>query len=259
MVKYLVYVHISPNKKYYVGVTSFSNPNIRWKNGYGYTKNKYFFNAIKKYGWDNFKHEIVAKDLTKEEAYNLEKILIKKLKSNDWKFGYNNSSGGEKSRLGVKASPETLEKMRYINLGKHFSEETRRKISEGLKGRPCSEETRLKIRNSQIGKRVSNETRMKLRKSHIGIRQSEETKRKRADANRGKKRSEEIVRKMIENSTSNKKVFNVSTKEIFNSAGEAARKYSLNFSNLCSCCRGERLSCGGYKWKYYEEGDELYE
>ena len=38
-------------------------------------------------------HEIVAENLTKDEAYNFEELLIKKLKSNNPEFGYNMTSG----------------------------------------------------------------------------------------------------------------------------------------------------------------------
>ena len=89
-----VYIHISPSNKYYVGITG-QKPERRWRNGDGYKYNKHFTNAIKKYGWDNFEHEIIASNLTEEEAKNFEKILISKLQSNKSKYGYNRSSGGE--------------------------------------------------------------------------------------------------------------------------------------------------------------------
>ena len=69
---------------------------IRWQNGNGYIYNSYFYNAIKKYGWENISHEIIASNLTEEEACNFEKLLIKKLKSNIRNFGYNLTTGGEK-------------------------------------------------------------------------------------------------------------------------------------------------------------------
>ena len=88
-----VYVHINKkNFKCYVGVTS-KSPEKRWLNGIGY-KNQLFYNAIKKYGWDGFYHEIVASGITKEEAENFEKILIDKLDSLINKNGYNVAVGG---------------------------------------------------------------------------------------------------------------------------------------------------------------------
>lgn len=79
-----VYEHISPSNKVYVGITS-KNPLRRWKGGKGYVRNDnhqpLFANAIIKYGWDNFKHNIVASELTFEEACNMEISLIRKYKS----------------------------------------------------------------------------------------------------------------------------------------------------------------------------------
>jgi len=89
---YSVYVHTSPSGKKYVGVTS-KSPEIRWNYGYGYCRNVYFWRAIKKYGWDNFIHEVVASNLTQYEALYMEIDLIKKYDS--FKHGYNLSYGGE--------------------------------------------------------------------------------------------------------------------------------------------------------------------
>lgn len=90
---YFVYVHTNKiNGKKYIGITR-QLPERRWKKGAGYDKT-YFGNAIKKYGWDCFEHEILAAGLTKEEACKMEIDLILKNKSNVREFGYNISEGG---------------------------------------------------------------------------------------------------------------------------------------------------------------------
>ena len=63
--KFCVYRHIFPNGKSYIGITS-KKPNQRWENGKGYSKTgqNAIYNAIKKYGWDNIKHEILFDNLT---------------------------------------------------------------------------------------------------------------------------------------------------------------------------------------------------
>ena len=83
--RWKVYIHTSPSGKMYVGITS-SGVKRRWQNGRGYIKNDHFYRAIQKYGWDNFDHEVIAENLTKDEACEMEKALIKELKSNDYNF-----------------------------------------------------------------------------------------------------------------------------------------------------------------------------
>lgn len=91
---YIVYKHTSPCNKVYIGITS-QSPEKRWQNGRGYIKNNHFWNAIQKYGWDNFKHEILYDNLTKEEACQKEIELIALYNSNNREYGYNISLGGE--------------------------------------------------------------------------------------------------------------------------------------------------------------------
>ena len=71
------------------------NASARWvNNGSQYKKCKFFYRAIQKYGWDNFEHEILIDNISKEEACLIEKELIKKYKTQDKNFGYNIASGG---------------------------------------------------------------------------------------------------------------------------------------------------------------------
>lgn len=93
--KYSLYVHTTPSNKKYVGITN-REPSARWrKDGKGYRKNTYFYNAIQKYGWDNIIHNVLADNLTEEEAIKAEMELIEKLHTTDREYGYNHSLGGE--------------------------------------------------------------------------------------------------------------------------------------------------------------------
>ena len=91
---YCVYKHTSPSNKVYIGITS-QEPERRWKNGNGYKKNLYFTKAIKKYGWDNFTHEILYNNLTRDEACRLEIQTISEYQANNSDYGYNLSLGGD--------------------------------------------------------------------------------------------------------------------------------------------------------------------
>lgn len=92
----LVYKHTFPNGKVYFGYTSYKNPARRWgKNGDGY-KTQPVYDAIEHFGWDNIRHEIIAKSIpTIAEAKTLEQKLIDEYHSNDIRFGYNFTPGGD--------------------------------------------------------------------------------------------------------------------------------------------------------------------
>lgn len=92
---YKVYVHINKiNGKRYYGITC-QNINERWRNGKGYKNHKnskkdtYFYNAINKYGWDNFTHEVLFDNLSKEEACLLEQCYISLYDTTNRNKGYN--------------------------------------------------------------------------------------------------------------------------------------------------------------------------
>ena len=130
---YCVYMHISPSKKVYIGITS-QEPHRRWSNGNGYKDSPAFWKAIQKYGWANIEHRILFEKLAKDEAEKLEIEKIKEFCATDKKYGYNIENGGN-------------------CVGTH-SEETKRKISEKNKGKIVSEETRKKLSEAQKGKHV---------------------------------------------------------------------------------------------------------
>lgn len=109
---YCVYKHTNiSNGKVYIGITS-QQPEKRWKNGYGYEGNEYFYRAIQKYGWDGFEHEIISDGLTKEQACSIEIELIEVYDSTNPEKGYNFSSGGDCGNAGCSRSEEWVEKMK---------------------------------------------------------------------------------------------------------------------------------------------------
>lgn len=155
-------MHIFPNGKRYVGITGQSTKQ-RWRvNGNGYRPQKLMYRAIKKYGWENIEHIIVAENLSVIDAGQLEKELIKKYKTTNIKFGYNQSTGGENSPIGVRRSDETRKKLSLSHIGKashnkgvHLSKERKRHLSEVNKGKTLSEETKAKISLANKGQKPS--------------------------------------------------------------------------------------------------------
>ena len=84
---YCVYIHIFPNNKVYIGMTS--DIKRRWDNGLGYQENENMFNDILKYGWDNIEHKILKDNLSYAEAIKLENEKIIEYNSYNKKCGYN--------------------------------------------------------------------------------------------------------------------------------------------------------------------------
>ena len=231
---YTVYKHTAPNNKVYIGIT-LCDVKIRWKNGYGYKRNDHFFRAIKLYGWENIKHEILFENLTKEQAEQKEIELIAQYRSNQREYGYNIENGG--NCIG-KISEETKEKLRKSHSGKKLSEETKKKMSEARLGLKHSEETKKKMseacsgkKNHMYGKHLSEKTKEKLRKARLGNKLSEETK---------MKISEQKSRPVI----------CVEINECFPSATVASVKLNLNRSKITLVCRGRRKTTGGFHFKY---------
>lgn len=106
-----VYQHINQiNGKRYIGITGTSAAH-RW--GQGYKGCRRFYNAINKYGWNAFSHEVIKEGLTKEEAEALEIKLIAEYQTQDPKYGYNIMEGGHAPSL----AEETKQKISNANKG----------------------------------------------------------------------------------------------------------------------------------------------
>ena len=103
---WIVYRHTSPSGKVYIGITSRSAEERWGKNGYGYKRQRYFSNAIRKYGWQNFKHEILHSKLPEHMAKAIEAILVKYYK--DLGISYNVADGGGVGTKGCKWTHEQL-------------------------------------------------------------------------------------------------------------------------------------------------------
>ena len=238
--KFVVYKHTSPNEKVYIGITS-QKLNRRFRDGKGYYNNKHFYNAIKKYGWDNFSHEVLFDNLTEEEAKLMEQFYIALYDS--FKNGYNRTLGGE-GLLGYTPTEETRIKLRNANIGKKPSPETIKKRIESLKNAwkdPNSlfnsKEFRDKMSKINKGKTFSEDTINKMRQSAL------------KRDNKGEKHPK------------SKKVICITTNKIFDCGREASKFYNINPSGITYCCQGNEkyTYCGkteeGIKliWMYYDE------
>lgn len=241
----------------YVGQTCVK-PEYRWSGGSGYKGSRHFYAAIKKYGWYNFDHDIIASNLNKSEADNFEKLLIKCLKLRDQRFGYNLTDGGE-GTLGRIVSEETKKKISEANKGRVASEEQRRSMSERQKGKTLSDETKRKIGESNKGKKHTEEAKKKigngnkgkkrskehievLQKAHLGTKHSEETKRKMSNA---------LIKRNIEHIEN----WHVAQYDksgvlqyVYNSVADASDKTGISATSIDNCLAKYSKSAGGYMW-----------
>lgn len=117
------------NNKVYIGVTSV-DPVARWQAGKGYKPNIYLTKDIEKYGWINFKKEIIAYANDRYDAAEIEIYLINKYSSSNPENGYNKSSGGE--RIGIRYSDEIRKHMSEAHTGLKETIETKRKKSNKI-------------------------------------------------------------------------------------------------------------------------------
>lgn len=108
------------------------------------------------------------------------------------------SAMGNKRSLGIKKTPEVIEKTASYWRGRPKSEETKRKISESKKGRPWNgshtPESIAKIISKQKGRPKSEEIKANMR----GIPKSEAHKQKLREVNLGKSHNEETRRRLSE-------------------------------------------------------------
>ncbi len=125
--EYCIYIHINKiNNKVYIGQTSQFPPSKRWLGGEGYQNCPKFYNAIKKYGWDNFEHIILEKGLTLIQANEKEQYYIKLYNSID--NGYNIKVGGSNSELTKEHKNKIRKSNQKVFKQKFESDEYRNKM-----------------------------------------------------------------------------------------------------------------------------------
>lgn len=211
---FYVYLHVkeSDGTVFYVG----KGTKFRWSRVYDRTQH-----------WKNtaIKHgvicQIVAHDLSAEEALVLEKKLIASYGRQDQKTGclVNLTDGGE----GV---------VNYV-----WTEEHRKKISEAGMGRKHTDEFKQMVSKLHTGKVLSVETKKRISDARKGKPLSE--KQKQSLLNRGNKRSRKIIC--------------VETGVVYDSLTLAGKPLGLQATDISKVCKGKRKSLKGFSWKYLDE------
>lgn len=257
MNNYSVYMHLFPNGKKYIGITS-TKPELRWGHkGNGYKGQPKMQNAIAKYGWDNIEHKILFAELSKEEAEKKEIELIKENKCTDIRYGYNTDNGGNTvGSIGA----ETIEKIRQANLGKKKTEEQRKKISDALKEYVKTEEHCKNISKSKKGKSLTEEHKKKVSESLKGrvldakARENiSKAKRGSLNPNYNKTPSEETIKKQQVSRGTQQVIQRDGESNIINiwdSIRTASKETGICKKNIYRSCKSDYLKAGGYKWEY---------
>ena len=161
-----IYKLTSPSGKHYIGQTT----NLKDRKRCLYNPNKYYSghkldNAIKKYGIENFKYEIIIQIINadkiklREKLDELEIFYIEKY--NSYRDGYNMTLGGSGStgcfqtESSKKAISEKAKGRKGSMLGRYLTEEQRKKVSDFAK-------TRTGDKNPFFGKSHSDEAKKRI-------------------------------------------------------------------------------------------------
>jgi group I intron endonuclease len=163
-----VYCLTFPNGKRYVGVgCSKGGIHQRWKK-YKYLTCKSqpkIYNALKKYGPENVKFEVILETDDVDNALRSEMYLIDVWNLQDIRYGYNINDGG-RGNNGYKHSKERIEKIRNSLLGRKWTEEQRIKYKNSVQIPPMT------------GKKHSDDTKELMSKQRKGVPKSENQKNK---------------------------------------------------------------------------------
>jgi len=240
-------IHNKINGKLYIGKTV-KTLNQRWNSHVRMAKkktNRCLYDAMNKYGYDNFEIISICQASNIKELEQLEKSYIKKFKTLDRAYGYNMTEGGD----GGPMPPESLKKMIEKKTGVPLTEEHKQKISKAHMGRPkgpMSDKQKKKLSKALKEKwetdeeyaekvRSNNQMAGKTGEEHhfFGKKHSRETKKKISQAGIGRKNSEkqkETARKKWQ-SEGNPNYKYIDTKKLVNlvAQGKSLGEISLEF------------------------------
>jgi len=197
------------------------------------TRNLPLYNAINKYGFENFEFAVIDSASSIEELNKKEEQYIRELNSL-WPNGYNMMTGGHNSVL---------------------NEFSKKKMSDAKKGKPMPEKCREMGILANKGIKRSEETRKKMSEAQIGEKNHRFGK---PSFNRGKTFSQETCKKISEskkgkglnNNNASKKVICLDNGIIYDSAVHAAKELSISKSGVAQVASGIYKQMKGFRFKY---------
>ena len=138
--KYIIYKYISPSGKIYIGQTCRTIFKRAGSNGTEYKGSPHFYQAIQKYGLDNFRIDLLKWELTAEEADYWEIYYINAYQSNNKEYGYNILPGGSGFKYTELFKDKVIERMKNNN--PMFNPEVCKKVHDKQRGVPRTEQAR---------------------------------------------------------------------------------------------------------------------
>ena len=281
--KYFVYKYTFPNKKIYIGKSQINGNRYKNKSGY---KAQVVYRAMLKY--PNFQAEILKYFDSEEECYNAEQEYIALYKSNNNKYGYNITSGGDG------ADPELMaKKINQYDLKGIFLRtwDSLKQAAEYYNIKPCSITNACKRRtqtcyhyqwryyndqqdvsNSKYwydkrkikqfnldGSFVKTWDTIKEARSYYGNPKIHEACTGKVMTAAGYQWRFADSRKPVKNIMEHKIPGEVKVAQydrnnclvkMWNSIAEAARQTKIDASSIIANCKLRRKSAGGYIWKY---------
>jgi len=230
---YLVYQTTNlVNGMIYVGVHATKNINDNYL-GSG----KYLCDAIKQFGVDNFKRDILFLCSSKEEMLEKEKqIVSNEFRNRQDTYNKNIGGGGRFNALGLEVPLETRKKLSEFQKGKpkpRWKLERREKMKESMKDKIWIHKREGELLTSTMIKKHLIQTYIVDMGWLIGRGrlQSNEEKLKRANSNRGKKRSKEYCVYRREKMTGNNNIARThpKSKESYRKIVKTRRNNSSNW------------------------------
>ncbi len=287
---YTVYKLTDPDGKVYIGVTG-KTVEERWNKGRGYSRGTPIREAIRKYGWESFQHEILCEKLTRDGAEKLEKAFITYYDSSDPEKGYNRFLGGlgkgahmsevtkrlssaAKNRL-YDEHPEIKEKIRKTVKNAFASDPSyRERISKGVlsayENNPAIR-SKLREKTKQLwsdpsfrekcsaGRREVCEMNFDLahhtRAVHRQYYASHPERREEISRQMRVYLSDPANRAFLDADPRGKPVICVETGVVYPS--QLAAEKATGFTGIHKVCRGRQYTAGGYHWRYAEESESL--